>query len=763
MLKFIIKRIFAAVPLMFGISVLVFLLMYLAPGDFLSEARNSKDISPEIVRQEEIRLGLDKPWYVQYARWLNGVSPVKTNLLLPPQQRGEHAAVYFGKPDFGYSWSYKIPVGELVAQRLWPTLMLALASTLLSYAVAIPLGVLAAVKKDSVFDNVCSFLSYAALSVPYFFLALLAVLFAAVSGLLPTGGQMSILHEFMSPLERLGDYLKHLILPTVVLSLGSIASITRVMRGNFLDYARAEFATTARAKGLGENVIMFKHVLRNALNPIITSFGVAFAGLLSGSLLVENVMNYPGLGQLIYAAIVKQDQYVVMAGVLLGCAMLVVGQLLADILLALADPRIRLENQPIPFGKLAKAAAAVAAVLAAGVYVYDCCAWVEVAAKAVGKIALWGAGIALIVALVAGLVWGGIFFAKNLLGAALKTKRGAVAVVSLLMMYAAAVFAPFISPYEPTAQCLEKSFHPPTGLVFKGGALYAKVYEKVDPSIAKYEPIEGEFLRVRFFAKDENSDYKIFGTIPFKYKLFQPEAKSATDRVYLLGSDSTGRDVFSRLLYGARVSLSIGFLGIAITMVIGFVVGGLSGYFGGAFDFAAMRFVEFLMAIPSLYLLLAMRSALAPHFDSSQMYVMIVVILSLLGWAGTARVIRGMSLSLAKRQYVQAAKAMGESPLKIIIKHFLPNVLSYLIVGATLSIPAYILGEAALSFLGLGIQEPSASWGLMLAQAQNDTKVLMLGFWWLLIPGAAIFAAVLAFNMLGDVLRDIADPKGSLK
>ena len=194
-------------------------------------------------------------------------------------------------------------------------------------------------------------------------------------------------------------------------------------------------------------------------------------------------------------------------------------------------------------------------------------------------------------------------------------------------------------------------------------------------------------------------------------------------------------------------------------MVLGFLIGGLAGYFGGTFDFAAMRFVEFLMAIPGLYLLLAMRSALAPHFDSSQMYLMIVIILSALGWAGTARVIRGMALSLANRQYVLAAKAMGESAVKIIIKHFLPNVLSYLIVGATLAIPSYILGEAALSFLGLGIQEPSASWGLMLAQAQNDSKVLMLGFWWLLSPGAAIFISVLAFNILGDILRDAADPR----
>lgn len=758
MTRFLLRRLLATIPLMLAISMLVFLLMYLAPGDFLSEARNSKDISPEIVRQEEMRLGLDKPWFVQYARWLNGVSPLKTNMLLPEAEAHKHSAIYFGAPDFGYSWSYKIPVGELIAQRIVPTLALALASMFLSYAVAIPLGVLAAVKKDSVFDKICSMLSYAALSIPYFFLALLAVLFAAVSGILPTGGQMSILHEFMSPLGRAADYLEHLILPALVLSIGSIASILRVMRGNFLDYSHAEFVTTARAKGLDENTIMFGHVLRNALNPVITSFGFAFAGLLSGALLVENVMNYPGLGQLIYAAIVKQDQYVVMAGVMIGCVMLVLGQLIADILLAAADPRIRLDDKPVP---LAKISAIFALICAFAVIATSVCQNLTPAMKAA---AIW-AGVALLcvigLLLAAGFAWAAAFFCKNLLPAAARSKRGLAALAVMAVMYACAVFAPFIAPYEPERQCLDKSFHPPTGFVFKGGKLFAKTYRNADPSIAKYEPIDGGLVKVDFFAKstDPKYDYKIFGVVPFPYKLFQPDSAAADARIFLLGSDSTGRDVFSRLLYGARISLSIGFVGIAITMVIGFLVGGLAGYFGGTFDFVSMRVVEFLMAVPSLYLLLAMRSALAQHFDSSQMYVMIVVILSLLGWASTARVIRGMSLSLANRQYVQAAKAMGESPVKIIVKHFLPNVLSYLIVGATLSIPAYILGEAALSFLGLGIQEPSASWGLMLAQAQNDTKVLMLGFWWLLSPGVAIFAAVLSFNMLGDVLRDIADPK----
>ncbi len=758
MLKFIARRALSLIPLMLGISMLVFLLMYLAPGDFLSEARNSKDISPEIVKMEEQRLGLDKPWYVQYARWLNGVSPIKTGLLLP-EESPKRPIVYFGAPDFGYSWSYKISVLDLIGQRIFPTLALAIATTLLTYLIAIPLGVLAAVKRDSIFDRISGFLAYASLSIPYFFLALLAVLFAATTGIFPTGGQVSILHDFMSPPEQLWDYLKHLALPTLVLSISSIASMMRVMRGNFLDYSKADFVTTARAKGLSENKIMFKHVLRNAINPIITSFGFAFAGLLSGALLVENVMNYPGLGQLIYGAIIKQDQYVVMAGVVMGCAMLVVGQLLADILLAVADPRIRLDSEKIPYKTVSIVLLSALSLCVLLTWIYETFPTLFEILKT-SAIYIGFALLALTIILLAiAFVWVAIFFKKNLLPQTLKSTRGLIALAALAIMYLVAILAPFIAPYDASTQCLDKSFHPPTAIFIEDGELRVKKYANVDPSIAKYEAIDGESYKLSFFVRDPESKYKIFGLIPFKVKLFGIESAEADARVYLLGSDSLGRDVFSRLLYGARISLSIGFIGIAITMVFGFLVGGLSGYFGGSFDFVAMRFVEFLMAIPGLYLLLAMRSALAPHFDSAQMYLMIVIILSFLGWAGTARVIRGMSLSLAKSQYVQAARAMGENPVKIIVKHFLPNVLSYLIVGATLSIPAYILGEAALSFLGLGIQEPSASWGLMLAQAQNDTKVLMLGFWWLLSPGLAIFAAVLAFNMLGDVLRDIADPK----
>lgn len=334
---------------------------------------------------------------------------------------------------------------------------------------------------------------------------------------------------------------------------------------------------------------------------------------------------------------------------------------------------------------------------------------------------------------------------------------GLASLVVLIFFYLTAFFADFLAPYPTGVQNLKKTFHPPTALTLKDGRLAAKVYENPDPLVPNWQPVPDRVVPLKWFAR--GYEYKLLGLIPFDRHLIQTDGLDPTnDRIYLLGSDSTGRDVFSRLLKGSQVSLTIGLVGISITLCLGFAIGGLSGYFGGGFDFMAMRIVEFLMAIPGLYLLLTLRSALAPHFASDQMFFLIVIILAAIGWAGTARIIRGMALSIRRQAFVQAAESMGQSTRNILVRHILPNLFSYLLVAATLSIPGYILGEAALSFLGLGIQEPSASWGLMLSQAQ-DMKVFMFNFWWMLSPGFAIFVTVMAFNLLGDTLRDIVDPK----
>ncbi|WP_309380525.1 ABC transporter permease [Cerasicoccus frondis] len=331
---------------------------------------------------------------------------------------------------------------------------------------------------------------------------------------------------------------------------------------------------------------------------------------------------------------------------------------------------------------------------------------------------------------------------------------GVVSFTILALLYLSAIFAGFLAVAPISDQDLERTFHPPTKIFWGEGGLRVQAYELVDPTAAEYAAVKGKSYSLKFMAP--GFEYKLLGFIPMKRHLLQLDGEDGA--FYPLGSDSTGRDVFSRLLYGGRISLSIGLIGISITFIMAFLIGGFSGFLGGKFDFFAMRFVEFLMAVPGLYLLLALRSALAPYFSSGQMFIAIVIILAFIGWAGTARVVRGMSLSIRKRTYVLAAESMGQKPMTILRRHILPNLISYLLVASTLSIPGYILGEAALSFLGLGIQEPASSWGLMLSQAQ-EVKVFFLNFWWLLTPGFMIFITVISYNVLGDVLRDIVDPK----
>lgn len=336
---------------------------------------------------------------------------------------------------------------------------------------------------------------------------------------------------------------------------------------------------------------------------------------------------------------------------------------------------------------------------------------------------------------------------------------GVLCVLLLGVLYLSAILAPVLSPYSTSDQNLKKTYHPPTAVVWHDGQLCARIYKLVDPTSARYEPEPDGFTPIHFWVQAPRTYFFQLNSIhilPIDHRFFGVDS---TQRLYLLGSDETGRDVFSRLIYGSRVSLTIGLIGILITSVIGLTVGGLAGYFGGIFDNIAMRLTELLMVIPGLYLIIALRAALAKFFDDSDnIFLLIVVILSLIGWAGTARVIRGLTLSLRNRPFVYATEALGQNPMVIIWRHIVPNVFSYLIVTSMLSIPEYILGESSLSFLGIGIQEPSASWGLMLSQAQ-DLKIFYLNFWWLLSPGVAIFVVVILFNVLGDILRDIVDPK----
>ena len=228
-------------------------------------------------------------------------------------------------------------------------------------------------------------------------------------------------------------------------------------------------------------------------------------------------------------------------------------------------------------------------------------------------------------------------------------------------------------------------------------------------------------------------------------------------KVYLFGADLKGRDIFSRILYGGRVSLSIVIIAALISFSIGLLVGGMSGYFGGKVDNFTMRVCEMIMMFPAFYLLLVLRSSFPMNWGSTQIYFMIVIILSFIGWASLARTIRGMALSLRENEFVYAARASGLSHFKIIVRHILPHTLSYSLVALVLSIPSYILAEAALSLIGLGIQEPQPSWGNLLSSALGIINIRL--YPWILIPGIFILITGMCFYVLGDVLRDILDPK----
>lgn len=310
----------------------------------------------------------------------------------------------------------------------------------------------------------------------------------------------------------------------------------------------------------------------------------------------------------------------------------------------------------------------------------------------------------------------------------------------IILLFLSALLADFIAPYPYDLQNRKSPYHPPTKVhIVKDGKLtlpYVNLYELQDPLFKVYRENESISCRLRFLSKTE-----------FGFKLVSVEKPC---KLYLLGGDKLGRDVFSRLLYGARYSLGVGIIGTLVTFFIGAIVGGISGYFGGRIDSLTMRLVEILMSIPTFYLLLSLRAVFPLELSSGQIFLMIVFILSLLGWAGLARVVRGMVLSIREREFVLAAKTYGAGTFRILRKHILPNTYYYLIVSATLSIPAYILGEAALSLLGLGIQEPEPSWGNMLSEVRNTN--ILSSFPWMLSPGMAIFLTILAFNILGDNL-----------
>jgi peptide/nickel transport system permease protein len=327
----------------------------------------------------------------------------------------------------------------------------------------------------------------------------------------------------------------------------------------------------------------------------------------------------------------------------------------------------------------------------------------------------------------------------------------------LAVLYFIVIFAEVLAPYSLDFADRDRFLHPPIVPRFsdaQGLSLRPFVHTTtlVDPGFRRYEADPSQRYYLRFFVRGQ--PYRLFGLIPASIHLVGVDPPA---RIFFMGTDQSGRDQFSRIMYGSRLSMSIGILSAAITIPAGLLYGGVAGYYGGRIDNAMMRLAEIIIAFPGFYLLLTLSAVLPTNVGCYTRFYLITFILAFIGWAGFSRIIRGMVLSLKEREYVLAARAAGLDDFRVIVRHILPNTSSLVIVVATLGIPGAILGESALSFFGFGVREPCSSWGNLITAASNLPTLLLSP--WLLFPGLFIIAAVVAFNVFGDGLRDALDPR----
>ncbi len=343
-----------------------------------------------------------------------------------------------------------------------------------------------------------------------------------------------------------------------------------------------------------------------------------------------------------------------------------------------------------------------------------------------------------------------------------KHKMAMVSAVVILLLYMVALFSEFVGPYDPEQFFPKYKLAPPTQIhirdatgTFRRPFVYRIVRTK-DPVTLRdlYNEDTETPYPIRFLVR--GTAYEFWGQWETNWHLFGLDVPHEEQGVFLLGADRVGRDLFTRLCYGARLSLSIGLVGVLMSLFIGIFLGGISGYYGGAVDTIIQRVIEFLRTIPSIPLWMALSAAVPADWPVVRVYFGITVILSLIGWTGMARVVRGRFLALREEDFVMAAKLAGSSELRIILRHMAPSFLSHIIASLTLSIPDMILGETGLSFIGLGLRPPAISWGVLLQESQNLRSLVLA--WWVLLPGIAVIISVLAFNYFGDGVRDAADP-----
>ncbi len=616
---YLLRRLAIALPSLLGISVVLFTVLALAPGDPFSEMALNPNIPPEVQANLRLQFGLDDPIWQRYFRWL----------------------VAMLQGDWGFSFISRVDVDKLIWQRVPVTLAVIGASQIVALLIALPVGIYSAARPYSWFDRIASTLAFVGFSLPTFFTGLLLILLFSIKlDWLP--------FVFRADIAATGwqwwwEHLKQAIMPVMVLGLFQGASWTRYVRSAVLDVVRLDYVTTARSKGLRERAVIMKHVVRNALIPVVTLVALTMPQVFGGAIVTEQIFRVPGIGSLLIDAILRNDTPVVMA----------------------CDLRLRLPRHPLQPDR---------------------------------RPPLWLAR------------------PPHQLSLAARPRA-----------------APRRRNVSPWAEAWRR---------FRRHKLAVAGLDR-----PRRDGADGRF-RAAVWKLSIND-------IDFSARLQTPT------RGHPFGTDDLGQDIFARMLYGGRISLSVGLSAMLMAMFVGVTIGAIAGISRGAVDAALMWLTDLFLSLPQLPLLLiliylfreALKAAFGPEVG---VFILIVLVIGGFRWMPVARLVRAQFFSLREKEFVEAARALGASVPRQVVRHILPNSLGPVIVAGTIDVAAAIIAESTLSFLGLGFPPDIPTWGRIL---YDSKEYLDIAPHWALFPGTAIFLAVLTINFVGDGLRDALDPR----
>ena len=753
--QYVLRRLAFTIPVMLGVTLITFSLSNLM-GDPVAPYVTEKS-TPEQIEELRKLHNLDKSLPVRYITYIN-------NLL-----HGE----------WGYSQTINQPVSDAIVMKFAATLELSLLAFAVAVLTALPLGIFSSVKHNRWEDHWIRLFALFGSAVPIFWFALILKYFLAFqwgdATQLPLGYRYdAILWDLEDPIEqRTGlllvdallagswihfkDALMHMLLPATTLAYASMATTIRLMRGSMLDVLEQDYVRTARAKGLPEHKVVVNHAARNAMIPTVTLLGLAFGGLLNGSVLTETVWQWPGLGLWAITAMRNLDTAAILGYTLFAGMLYVLANLVVDVAYVWLDPRVELSGDV----GLAEWVIAGMAILLVGV------TWISVDfGLGLGKLLLY----ALLLGALAGLGWRlrrdrADFLAqlREYLWVPLLAGGTVLAVVGIFRGYATGMvllfvlfllvrlalnWRDFVAEIPPRRAELRRMAHQlrrnPLALLGLFIALAILLVALMAPFLAPLEPGQRDADRmVEHF--EFNHDLQ-----PPCYWSCTGERGEADG--YILGSTSKGYDIWYGIIWGSRTSLDVALKVVISGTFIAVVLGVISGYYGGRVDEIMMRITDVFLAIPGLILALAIVAVTNNPSIEYLMYALIIV-----WWPGFTRIVRAQALTIRNLPYVEAARAAGASDFRIIFRHVLPNCLTPVVIAATMDMGSIVLVLAGLGFLGFGGGPDLAEWGKLVGYGQEH---LLAGDWWaFFFPGLAIARWAMAFYLLGDGLRDILDPR----